>query len=87
MACRGLPYDANVPKQKRDELSRAWAALQSADETLDYVDAIRRLREQAELAEQEAVRMARGQGISWSRIGALYGLTKQGTQQRFRSKD
>ncbi len=82
-----MSYDSCVPKQKRHELSEAWLAVQSADETLDSVDALRRLREAAEKAEDEAVRNARAQGISWSRIGALYGLTKQGAQQRFRPKD
>ena len=81
-----MSYDGHVPKQKRRELTEAWNSLQSADETLDAVDALRRLREAAEKAEEEAVRNARSQGISWSRIGALYGLTKQGAQQRFRAK-
>lgn len=81
-----MSYDADVPKQKRHDLANAWEAVQSADETLDSVDALRRLREAAERAEDEAVRNARSQGISWSRIGALYGLTKQGAQQRFRPK-
>ncbi|HOB05950.1 MAG TPA: hypothetical protein PKM36_11855 [Propionibacteriaceae bacterium] len=73
-------------KQKRRELTEAWEAFLVADETLDHVDAIRRVREAAEDAELDAVRTARAQGISWSRIGALYGLTKQGAQQRFRLK-
>lgn len=81
-----VPYDAVVGKQKRRELTEAWEAFLVADETLDHVDAIRRVREAAEDAELDAVRTARAQGISWSRIGALYGLTKQGAQQRFRLK-
>jgi len=81
-----VSYDAGVSKQMRRELSEAWASLLAADQTLDSVDAIRRLREVAERAELEAVLTARTQGISWSRIASLYGLTKQGAQQRFRVK-
>ncbi|SEO61672.1 hypothetical protein SAMN05660991_01017 [Trujillonella endophytica] len=42
------------------------------------------LREEAERLEQKAVEGVRAAGTSWSKIGALYGLTKQGAQQRFR---
>ena len=45
---------------------------------------VRSLREHAELLELELVREARSHGMSWARIGAVYGLTKQGAQQRFR---
>ena len=42
------------------------------------------LREEAERLERRAVEGVRAAGTSWSTIGALYGLTKQGAQQRFR---
>lgn len=75
-----------MSRQSRRDLGDAWSAVESAENPLDEIDAIRRLREAAELAEQAVIRDARGQGISWTRIGALYGLTKQGAQQRFGGK-
>ena len=44
----------------------------------------RRQRESAESRELDAVRAARDAGASWSDIGDIYGLTKQGAQQRFK---
>jgi len=37
-----------------------------------------------EALEAAAVRDARHAGVTWKAIGALYGLSKQGAQQRFR---
>ncbi len=68
------------------DLTDAIGRLGSADDPLAAIDAVRVVREEAERLENELVRNARAQGISWSRIGALYGLTKQGAQQRFRPK-
>lgn len=41
-------------------------------------------RERFEALEEAAVREARAAGVTWKEIGALYGLSKQGAQQRFR---
>ncbi len=67
----------------RTHLGKALAALEAAPDALTALDAARRVRESAERVETEHVRAARAEGASWSRIGALYGLTKQGAQQRF----
>jgi hypothetical protein len=48
------------------------------------LDAARRLREAAEELEAAQVEAARKAGATWNEIGACYGLTKQGAQQRFR---
>lgn len=53
-------------------------------EALGALDTARRAREAADSAELAAVREARRAGASWARIGELYGLTKQGAQQRFK---
>lgn len=45
----------------------------------------RRIREAAEEMEAEAIEQARKSGATWRSIGACYGLTKQGAQQRFRT--
>lgn len=54
---------------------------------LAAVDSARRLREAADGLELSLVEQARDAGYTWKDIGALYGLTKQGAQQRFRRGD
>jgi hypothetical protein len=62
----------------------ALAALDAADGPVSRLDAARRLREAAEELEAAQVDAARKAGVMWIEIGACYGLTKQGAQQRFR---
>ena len=57
----------------------------SPDDPLDRLDAARIRREAAEADEAALVLAARESGHTWSEIGSLYGLTKQGAQQRFRA--
>ena len=71
---RTAGYDSSMAEKQADARAAALAAL----------DAARQAREAADLAEHAAVREARRAGASWSRIGELYGLTKQGAQQRFK---
>ncbi|MGD7705975.1 hypothetical protein [Microlunatus sp. Y2014] len=68
------------------DLATALADMQQATETLAALDAARQLRELVERTEWDLVRTARDEGVSWTRLGELYGLTKQGAQQRFRAK-
>src|SRR5215472_2435000 len=63
----------------------ALSALDAADGPISRLDAARRLREAAEELEAAQVDAARKAGATWSEIGACYGLTKQGAQQRFRA--
>ncbi|SHJ52227.1 hypothetical protein SAMN02745244_02698 [Tessaracoccus bendigoensis DSM 12906] len=67
-----------------DKLQAALSRLQEAEDALASLDAARELRELADSIELTQVRAARDQGVAWSKIGKLYGLTKQGAQQRFR---
>jgi hypothetical protein len=60
-------------------------ALDAADRPMTRLDAARRLREAAEELEAAQVEAARKAGATWMEIGACYGLTKQGAQQRFRA--
>jgi hypothetical protein len=62
----------------------ALGALDAADEPIGRLEAARRLREAAEELEAGQVEAARKAGATWIEIGACYGLTKQGAQQRFR---
>lgn len=63
---------------------RAAGALRTIPDPLLRLDAARRARESVEALEAAAVRDARHAGVTWKAIGALYGLSKQGAQQRFR---
>jgi hypothetical protein len=63
----------------------ALSALDAADGPISRLDAARRLREAAEELEAAQVDAARTAGATWNEIGACYGLTKQGAQQRFRA--
>ena len=53
---------------------------------LDKLDAARRLREAAEVLEQETAAVARAGGHTWTEIAAVYGMSKQAAQQRFKAK-
>lgn len=83
-ACRCPPYDRPVSKNFSVRIERALRAHQTAADPLAALDAARALREEAEQLERRSIDAARSAGTSWSSIGALYGLTKQGAQQRFR---
>jgi hypothetical protein len=72
----------------RSTVRRIIAALNAfdvADRPMSRLDAARRLREAAEELETAQVEAARKAGATWIEIGACYGLTKQGAQQRFRA--
>jgi hypothetical protein len=66
-------------------ISAALGALDVAGGPMDRLEAARRLREAAEELEAAQVEAARKAGATWIEIGACYGLTKQGAQQRFRA--
>ncbi|WP_425307732.1 hypothetical protein AADG42_02920 [Ammonicoccus fulvus] len=66
-----------------DALQQGLADLTAADGTIARITAARTVRAAAEQLEHVEVKRAREHGTSWSKIGAVYGLTKQGAQQRF----
>jgi hypothetical protein len=66
-------------------ITAALGALDIADGPISRLDAARRLREAAEELESAQIEAARKAGATWSEIGACYGLTKQGAQQRLRA--
>jgi hypothetical protein len=66
-------------------ITAALGAFDVADGPISRLDAARRLREAAEELEAAQVEAARKAGATWIEIGACYGLTKQGAQQRFRA--
>jgi molybdenum cofactor biosynthesis enzyme len=66
-------------------ITAALGALDVADGPISRLEAARQLREAAEELEAAQVEAARKAGTTWNEIGACYGLTKQGAQQRFRA--
>ncbi|MGI8816558.1 MAG: hypothetical protein ACR2G2_15105 [Pseudonocardia sp.] len=67
------------------KLRQAVDAVQSAPSALEALTAARQLREAAEALELATVVEARRRRLTWTEIGAVYGTSKQGAQQRFRS--
>lgn len=74
-----------APRSPVKRIFAALSALDLADRPMSRLDAARRLREAAEELETAQVEAARKAGATWMEIGACYGLTKQGAQQRFRA--
>ncbi len=66
-------------------ITAALGALDVADGPISRLEAARQLREAAEELETAQVEAARKAGATWNEIGACFGLTKQGAQQRFRA--
>ncbi|HET9649193.1 hypothetical protein [Nakamurella multipartita] len=64
---------------------RALESLRGVPDPLLRLEAIRRSRKALDDLETATVIAARAQGASWRDIGAVYGLSKQGAQQRFRA--
>ena len=73
------------PRSTVKRILAALSAFDVADRPMSRLDAARRLREAAEELEAAQVEAARKAGATWLEIGACYGLTKQGAQQRFRA--
>jgi hypothetical protein len=74
-----------APRSTVKRILAALTAFDAADRPMSRLDAARRLREAAEELEAAQVEAARKAGATWLEIGASYGLTKQGAQQRFRA--
>ena len=66
--------------------TRALQALQEVPDPVQRLDAVRRSINQLEELQTATVADARAAGVTWIEIGALYGLSKQGAQQRFRTR-
>ena len=65
-------------------LDRTLQALRDILDPADRLAAVRRSIIELEKLEAATVADARAAGVTWIQIGALYGLSKQGAQQRFR---
>lgn len=71
---------------RREDLDAALEEFDRAVGAKELLAAARAVRSAIESLEQAAVQQARTEGLSWSKIGSVYGLTKQGAQQRFRER-
>ena len=78
--------EIDPPSELRRKLIEALLAYERAGTELDELAAARQARELADAMEFAAIRNARDARVSWAKIGSVYGLTKQGAQQRFGEK-
>lgn len=65
------------------KLSAACTELQQSADPLVAVEIAQQIAALSERVQYDAVRNARHEGVSWSKIGGVFGLSKQGAQQRF----
>lgn len=70
----------------RGSLEDALREFDRAEGPRERLAAARDVRACTEALEAIVALQARAEGLSWSKIGAVYGLTKQGAQQRFRPR-
>ncbi|MBN8883828.1 hypothetical protein EDD28_0966 [Salana multivorans] len=75
-----------MQSQQAKRLEKVADAISAIKDPLVRLAAAREARERFEQLELEQVKRLRREGATWSKIGALYGLTKQGAQQRFKSR-
>lgn len=67
-------------------VQKALEAIDAATTPIEALAAARELRHAAEEVERDRAAEARAAGVSWTKIGALYGTSKQNAQQRFGAK-
>lgn len=65
-------------------IAKALDAIAEVEDPLERLAASRVAREAVEDLEHRAAADARAAGATWKEIGALYGVSKQAAQQRFR---
>lgn len=65
-------------------LQRTIDALSAIEDPMERLARARSARQRMEELELEQIRSLREAGTPWRTIGAQYGLTKQGAQQRFK---
>lgn len=75
---------AVVDRAHSKRFDKALQGLAEIDDPYERLDAVRECRERIEQLELGSVLAAREAGATWRDIGSLYGLSKQGAQQRFR---
>jgi len=82
-------YSWRVKQRERKRLAAVIEELRSASDEPDVLarlDLLRDAREALERLERSHAEAARDAGRTWAEIGELYGLSKQGAQQRFRRR-
>jgi hypothetical protein len=77
---------ANQPEGRHDD-SEAWHTRLSDDELLAHLPKVAAAGAQVEQQLTGWVREARGRGITWTRIGAALGMTRQSAWERFSGED
>ena len=72
-------------KNAAKRIAAASDALRRTTDPLERLVLVHDLQDAAHELEATTVAAARQAGVTWAEIGAIYGLTKQGAQQRFKA--
>ena len=71
-------------KQER-QLAKKLSELAATKDARSRLVLAHEIQRAAVVLEQQSVADARDAGMTWTQIGALFGMTKQAAQQRFKS--
>jgi hypothetical protein len=78
---------ASQPAGRQDGDQEAWHTRLSDEELLAHLPKVAAAGAQVEQQLTGWVREARGRGITWTRIGAALGMTRQSAWERFSGED
>jgi hypothetical protein len=84
--CVGLCTEILATEQDSEHSSAAWDRL-SDDELLAHLPKVAAASASVERQLTKWVRQARGRGITWTRIGAAMGMTRQSAWERFSGEE
>lgn len=72
-----------IPDNRQPDLTALAAAVEAADDPLVCLQALRALSEALAARRVEAVGQARAKQLSWEKVGAALGVSKQSAQARY----
>ena len=85
--CVALCVQLIETKPKGQPQIRSWKKLLSDDELLATLPRVAAVSRQVEGELTEAVTEARARGVTWTRIGAALGMTRQSAWERFSGEE
>jgi len=86
--CVGLCNDLiALPKPDKPDPVAQWEQNMSDDDLLAHLPRVATAADQVERQLTAWVRLSRGRGITWTRIGEALGMTRQSAWERFSGED
>lgn len=85
--CNDILAQKGERPQPGDDAVDRWQRKASDEELLAYLPGIATAAEQVEQHLAAWVRQARERGITWARVGAALGMTRQSAWERFSGED